>query len=107
MESITDDLFDIVGRLKNIDPQYQIYRNHERERYELWWNGRFSLEIPFDRLDERTLEYAQKTRRENADEIESAINLRNAEIELEKQKNLEIMQAKIKDYVLYEHQKYY
>jgi hypothetical protein len=105
MERITSDLFDISGRLKYIDPNYQIYRNHIKNRFELWWCGAFSLVIPYDTLDERTLSYTVKTRRENADETENEINEANAEVENGRQRNLAVMKAKLTDRLLYENNK--
>ncbi|MDR1917544.1 MAG: hypothetical protein LBQ05_00995 [Christensenellaceae bacterium] len=105
MEKITNDMFDISGRLREIDPEYQIYRNNEDGtggRFELWWRGRFSLVIPFDCLDERTLDYTRRTRRENADEIAQEIDDTNNEIENEKQMNIKKMQIELKDRLLFE-----
>jgi hypothetical protein len=102
MEGITKDLFDISGRLKDIDPDYQIYRNYILNRFELWWRGALVLIFPFEKLDERSLHYARKTRRENADETETEIDGQNAEIEAEKQRNIAVMTAKLTDRLLYE-----
>ena len=107
MEVITEDLFGIAGRLMSVDPRYRLYRNRKMERFELWWEGRLSLVLPFETLDERTVEYARKTRRENADEIMDEIAKGNEAVERQKQKNLEIMQAQIRDCVKYEYQRYY
>jgi hypothetical protein len=102
MESITDDLFDISGRLCEIDPEYQIYRNRKAERFEIWRDGRLALTLSFDCLDERTVEYVRKTRRENADEIEREIDGINDEIEKVKQKNIKQAQSELKDRLLFE-----
>jgi len=102
MEGITDDLLDIAGRLYEIDPQYQLYRNNELDRFELWWCDKFNLIIPYDRLDERTVNLVLTTRRENADEISKKIDEQNEELERQRQKNIAIMQAKLKDRILYE-----
>ena len=89
-----------------IDRDYQLYRNRELERFELWWNGHLSLVLP-DELDCRTVEYVKKTRRERADEIMDEITQTNAAVERDKRRNLEIMQERIKDYCDYEYKKSY
>ena len=66
---ITNDLFDVASRLKEIDVGYQIYYNKQLGRFEV--HNRFqhgntlSVVVPFDRLDARTVELVQKTRVEN------------------------------------------
>jgi predicted ATP-dependent serine protease len=102
MERITDDLFDISGRLREIAPEYQIYRNRECGRFEIWWHGHCSLVVPFDCLDERTVDYARKTRRENADEIAQEIDGANSRIEQDRQKNIRQMYTELKDRLLFE-----
>ena len=78
MQRIYHDLFHIAERLLQIDPCYQVFWNGERERYEVFWHGKLAFIVPFDALDVRTLTYAQRTRRENADDIEREIDESNA-----------------------------
>ena len=83
---ITNDLFGIAKRIKHINPMYETFRNVVKHRYEVHSAPRpsaRSLEfiVPFDHLDERTLEYARKTRVENADAIELEHTKANAELE--------------------------
>jgi hypothetical protein len=106
MEEITCDLFDIANRLKEIDSDYAIYRNEEANRWEVRHRGLFTFVVPFQSLDERTLVYTKKTRRENASELEREIDESNQKIEAEKQKNVEIIKTKIKEYVLYDYQRF-
>ncbi len=106
MQKICHDLFNISDRIKKIDRDYQIFRNAEKNRFEVYWRGKFSFVIPFDVLDERTLFYTKKTRRENADDIERDIDEGNQKIEMERQKNIEKVKAKIKDYVKYEFERF-
>jgi hypothetical protein len=101
MEAITHDLFDVSTRIKDIDADYTICRNSTENRFEVYWHGLFAFVVPFDCLDERTLVYTQKTRRERDRSIEREIDEGNDKIEQEKQKNIDLMKAKIKDYTDY------
>jgi hypothetical protein len=107
MERADNDLFNISERIKEIDCDYEIYRNHYCGRYEVWRHSHLSFVIPFEELDERTLAYARKTRRENIDEIEREINEGNAKVEREIREQLDIKKAKLKDILLYENSKEY
>jgi len=83
---ITHDVHNIAKRLKKINSKYVLFRNHAANRVEVHSNARpcaLSLEfiVPFDELNERTLEYARKTRIENFDAIEAEQIKANAEIQ--------------------------
>jgi hypothetical protein len=106
MPRIYHDVFHIAERILKIDPSYEILWNRERERYEVFWHGKLAFVIPFDALDVRTLTYAQRTRRENADEIEREIDEGNAAIFQEQDKKIEAMKAQIKDYVKYDSERF-
>lgn len=106
MQKICHDLFNISGRIKMIDPAYTIYRNGAKDRLEVYWRGKFAFVIPFDFLDERTLFYTKKTRRENADEIERDLDEGNAQIFQAQAKTIQKLQAKIKDYVKYDFERF-
>ncbi|MCQ2382206.1 MAG: hypothetical protein MJ054_02775 [Clostridia bacterium] len=102
MQKIYHDLFHISERILQIDPYYEIFWNGECNRFEVFWHGKLAFVIPFNELDVRTLTYTQRTRRENADEIEREIDEGNARIVQEQTKKIQAMQAKIKDYVKYD-----
>lgn len=106
MKKICHDLFNICGRIKEIDKDYTIFRNLEKDRFEVHWRGKFAFVIPFDSLDVRTLTYTKKTRRENADEIEREIDEGNLQIFQEQSKKIQKLQAKIKDYVKYDFERF-
>ena len=80
MQKIYHDLFHIAERILQIDPFYEIFWNGKFERFEVFWHGKLAFVVPFDVLDVRTLVYAQKTRRENADDIEREIDEGNAAV---------------------------
>ena len=106
MQKIYHDLFHIAERIRQIDQCYMIYWHAERERYEVYWHDKLAFVVPFDTLDVRTLEYAKRTRRENADEIEREIDEGNAAIFQAQNKKIQAMQAKIKDYVKYDFERF-
>ena len=68
----SDNLY-IVERLKEIDESYYIIFNLDRKKFEVHSSsqklGSYCFTIPYDRLDQRTIEYARKSRIERRDEI--------------------------------------
>lgn len=66
---VTDDLFHIARRLKEIDPLYELYFNRPKRRFEIYANGAMQVALPFDRLDARAVDFARKTRLENAEKL--------------------------------------
>lgn len=70
---IESDCLDIVRRLKEIDPTYYVVRNLDTQKFELHSRGQkpfsYCLTIPFDTLDERTLDLTLKTRVQNSDKL--------------------------------------
>jgi len=57
--------------------------------------------VPYDTLDCRTLEYARKTRVENADVIEAEINAHNANLEQSARKSFEHANLRLEDMLRY------
>lgn len=106
MQRIYHDLFHIAERILQIDPAYEIYWHGEKERFEVFWHGKLAFVVPFETLDVRTLVYAQRTRRENADEIEREIDEGNAAIFQAQAKKVENLKAQIKDYVKYDFERF-
>lgn len=82
---ITNDLYDVAWRLKAIRDTYEIYYNAASCRYEVHDTAQFgntlAFVVPYDELDCRTVSYALKTRRENADEIFEEIERDNERLE--------------------------
>lgn len=70
---IEGDTFFINERLKEIDRDYYVVFNLEKQKYEVHVHGQagnsYVFTLPFDSLDERALLFAQKTRIENMDKI--------------------------------------
>ena len=70
---LESDPFYICSRIKEIDENYFFIYNFDKNRFELHNSSQkgstFSLAIPFDVLDERTLFLAKKSRIENMEKI--------------------------------------
>lgn len=106
MHKIYHDLFHIAERILQIDPFYTIYWHDEYGRFEVFWHDKLAFVVPFDVLDVRTLTYTQRTRRENADDIEREIDEGNAAIFQAQNQKIQAMKAKIKDYVKYDFERF-
>lgn len=70
---LTDDLFDIGWRLKAVNPDYFVVFNVTKKRFEVHNRSlckhSLAFVVPYDELDCRTVDYALKTRAENADKL--------------------------------------
>lgn len=106
MQRIYHDLYHIAERILQIDPFYEIYWRGELERFEVFCHGKLAFVVPFDALDVRTLTYAQRTRRENADDIEREIDEGNAAIFQEQERKIQSLKDQIKDYVKYDFERF-
>ena len=73
---VTGDLFCIASQLKQINENYRVFYNNRDGRFEVHTNG-LEFVVPYAELDSRTLDYARKTRRENAEVIEAEIGEHN------------------------------
>ena len=82
---IENDNLYILQRLKEIDESYFLVYNLLSKKYEVHSNKQkdntycFSVSFPF--LDERTIDYARKTRIERIDEVIKEIDSQNEKIE--------------------------
>lgn len=85
MIKITDDLFDIACRLKSVKETYVVYYNKGANRYEVHDTSQrgstFAFVVPFEELDSRTVDYALKTRVQNAEKLFAEIEADNAKLE--------------------------
>lgn len=85
---VKDDLFHVAKRLRQIDSRYRVYFNRRLFRFEIHVQGAMQIALPFDRLDERSVEYVRKTRVENLDALTKEIELDNAKTEKRRQDEL-------------------
>ena len=66
---ITNDVYDVASRLKEMDPAYEVYFDTDLQKFTIWAFGVRQAVLPYDELDILALEYVWKTRRENAEEL--------------------------------------
>ena len=78
---IENDCFFIAQRLKQVDPTYEIYFNLNSGAYEVHSNGQskssYCFKVPYNVLDERTIDFAYKTRIQNLNTILNEIDKEN------------------------------
>ncbi len=78
---IENDCFFIAQRLKQIDPTYEIYFNLDSGAYEVHSSGQikssYCFRVPYGVLDERTIDFAHKTRIQNMVSILNEIDKEN------------------------------
>ena len=90
--AVTDDLFDIADRLKTVNPAYSVFYNVVCRRYEVHSGVRrgetstLAFVVPYDELDARMVEYAQKTSVANAARLIEEMQRNNDAVELTAEK---------------------
>lgn len=85
---ITNDLFDVAARLKSVNEGYVTYYNPAKSRYEVYDGDNLAFVVPYDELDCRTVDYARKTSRQNADRIFEEIERNNQAVAKQSAKNV-------------------
>ena len=88
LTSVKDDLFEIAKRLRFVNRDYCLFWNNKAQRYEVHNGHRPGFIVPYNELDERTIEYAHKTKIENFDALEKEFQLHNEELEQSAEKQL-------------------
>mgnify|MGYP003295530954 CR=1 FL=1 len=78
---IENDCYFVAQRLKEIDDSYEVYFNTYTNSYEVHSSEQaknsYCFKVPFDYLDERTVDYARKTRAANRDNLIKEIERNN------------------------------
>lgn len=80
---IDGDVYFIAERLKEIDFNYFILYNTKKKCYEIHHHGQsdtYCLTVPYDELDERTIDFVNKTRVENRDRLFAELEKENLKI---------------------------
>lgn len=91
-EIIESNVYHIPERLREIDPEYFIVRNHKTHKFEVhhWGqkDGTLSLILPYDELDQRTIERVRSTRIEYIDRIISEMDKHNERLIASREKTV-------------------
>ena len=81
---LSDNLF-ITSRLKEIDNSYFVVFNTKSNKYEVHSKRQventFCVGLPFSELDERTVNFVNKTRVENRDRLLRELEIENQKLE--------------------------
>lgn len=89
---VKNDMYNIVNRLKSIDKDYFVMRNTVTNKYELHHKGQlnttYTLTLPFDSLDARTINYVFQSRRENFDKLIKEMEITNKKLENKEIENI-------------------
>jgi len=82
---IKNDCFCICERLKDVDESYKVFFNLKRRCFEvhsfLQHGSTYCFTVPYSELDERTIDFALKTRSENREKIIMEIEENNRKVE--------------------------
>lgn len=87
--AVTGDVYNITGRIKEIDPDYFVMFNRETQRFEIHIRGQectLGCEIPYDELDARTLEYVRAHHSSRIAAIQREIELEERRAEAERKR---------------------
>ena len=81
---ISNDVFFISDRIKEIDENYKIYFNSKKNKFEIHnigqFGGSYCLTVPFQYLDFRTIDLVKKTLSINGEKLLKEIDLNNKKI---------------------------
>lgn len=86
---IDSDTFYIGERLREIDETYFLVYNFSKEKFEVHSSSQkdtYCLTIPYNVLDERTLDYVQKTRSTNIDQLVKEMDQENEKLQSKREK---------------------
>jgi hypothetical protein len=90
---VTESVYHIPERLKEIDNKYFVMFNTKKQRFEIHHAGQpfqsFCLAVPFEELDARIIEYVKQTRRENQKKLIAEMDAHNAKLEADKQRKMQ------------------
>ncbi len=102
---IFTNVYQIPERLREIDADYFIVRNHKKHTFEVHHKKQkgttYCLTIPFSELDARTLELVLKTQISNLDKLIAQIDQNNQMLEEQKLKIPEQAQIQTKEVLSY------
>ncbi len=89
---ILNDVFFINDRLKEIDENYKIYFNSKKNKFEIHNIGQvgdsYCLTVPFQYLDERTINFVKQTLAINSEKLFDEIDKNNQILKERSEKNI-------------------
>lgn len=77
LREVTDDLYSMAERIKEIDSRYRLCFNLRLHRYEIYASGALQLAVPPRELDARVAQKLRRTRVERKDALMREIDLAN------------------------------
>ncbi len=78
---IKNDLYDIAKRLQEINCDYRVYFDTDRQKFILMRNNALELIFPFEELDERAIRHAKYTSMQNIKEFLYDLDKENRQTE--------------------------
>lgn len=86
---IDSDTFYISQRLKEIDETYFLVYNFTKQKFEVHSSAQkdtYCLTVPYKVLDERTIDYVQKTNSANLDRLIKEMDEENEKLQTKREK---------------------
>lgn len=80
---IDSDCLFITDRLKEVDQSYRVVFSLKKKKFEvhsILQSSTYCFTLPYSSLDERAVDYAKKTRSENAEKLIKEIDRANEEL---------------------------
>ncbi len=78
---VKNDLYDISDRLREINPNYRVYFDTDRQKFLLMRNNVLELIFPYEELDERAIRHARYTSVQNIKEVLYDLDKENKDME--------------------------
>ena len=81
---IKSDLFNIVKRIKAINPKYFVLYNISKNKFEVHYKrakNTYELTIPYDKLDSRAVDFVLKTKIQNQKKLLKEIEESNKKLQ--------------------------
>lgn len=91
---IKNDVFDIASRLREINKDFRVYFDTDRQKFIVMRNNVLELIFPFEELDERAIKHARYTSVQNIEKIIYDLEKENKQAE---QDSLKKAQNKVED----------
>lgn len=102
---VVTNVFLIPERLRELDEGYFVLRNHETKQFEIHHSGQpyntYCLSVPYEELDERTLNFVRKTMICHAEKLLAEMEEHNQKIREQQNAIPEEATQKLKETVSY------